>query len=111
LDEIEGIAVEAAISSIHRIEKPLGSSHMTKKKQKAKQIVPIDAYRKSRANGVVRLTTQNHLGQLCANFVWKDWSALVAPLKTEMSEIDRAILALTKLSMGRQPFLNQSRRT
>ena len=82
---------------------------MAKKKQKAKQIVPIDAYRHSRTNGVVRLTTQNHLGQWYADFVWKDWSGLVAQLKIEISEIDRAMLALAKLSVGRsQPFLNQA---
>jgi hypothetical protein len=79
------------------------------KRQKTKQIVSIEAYRQSHTNGVVRLTTQNHRGQWYADFVWKDWSGLVAQLKTEISEIDRAILALTKRTTGRsQPFLSQA---
>jgi hypothetical protein len=83
---------------------------MAKVQKKAKeQVVSIEAYRQSRTNGVLRLTTQNHGGQWHADFVWEDWGPLVAQLKTELLEIDRAILALTKLTIGRtRPFLNQA---
>jgi hypothetical protein len=91
------------------IEKHWGDSGMAKRQKKIKQVVSIEAYRQSRTRGVGTLTSQTHLGQWYADFVWKDWSTLLAQLKTEISEIDRAILALTKLAMGRsQPFLNQA---
>jgi hypothetical protein len=86
-----------------------GSSRMAKMQKKAKQIVSIDVYRRSRADGIGRLTSQIRLGQPYADFVWKDWSTLLAQLKTEVSQIDRAILALTKVTVGRgQPSLNQA---
>lgn len=74
-----------------------------------KRVVSIEAYRQSRTQGVGPLTSQIRINQWYADFVWKDWSTLLAQLKTEISEIDRAILALTKLAVGRsQPFLNQA---
>ena len=83
---------------------------MAKVQKKAKErVVSIEAYRRSHVERVGALTGQIHLGQWYADFVWKDWSTLLAQLKTEISEIDQAILALTKLEMGRsQPFWNQA---
>lgn len=82
---------------------------MAKRQKKIKQVVSIEAYRQSRTQGVGTLTSQIRLGQWCADFVWKDWSTLLAQLRTEMSEIDRAIQALTKLAMERsEPFLDQT---
>jgi len=78
------------------------------KKTKAR-VVSIDAYRRTRTKGAGRLTTQILVGRWCEDFVWKDWNTLLAQLKTELSQIDRAILALKKLAIGRsQPFLNQT---
>ena len=82
---------------------------MGKVQKKTKQVVSIEAYRQARTEDADRLTSQLLVGQWYADFVWKDWSTLLAQLKTEISEIDRAILALTKLAMGRsQLFLNQA---
>lgn len=82
---------------------------MAKRQKKTKQVVSIEAYRQSRPEGVGTLPRQIRLGQWCADFVWKDWSTLLAQLKTEMSEIDRAIQALTKLAMERsEPFVEQA---
>lgn len=83
---------------------------MAKRQKRAQErVVSIEAYRQSRPKRVGRLTSQVRLGQWYADFIWKDWSTLLAQLKTEISQIDRAILALTKLSTGRsQPFLNQA---
>jgi len=83
---------------------------MAKRQKKAqKQVVSIEAYRQARTESVGRLTSQILVGQWYADFTWKDWSTLLAQLKTEISQVDRAILALTKLAIGRgQPFLNQT---
>ena len=82
---------------------------MAKRQKKAEQVLSIEAYRQSRTEGVGRLTSQILLGQWYADFIWKDWSTLLVQLKTEISQVDRAILALTKLTMLRnQPFLNQA---
>ncbi len=83
---------------------------MAKKQKKAKErVVSIDAYRQSRTKGVGRLTSQILVGRWYADFSWKDWSTLLAQLKTEISQIDRAILALTRLAKGRgQLILNQT---
>ena len=78
-------------------------------RRRKERVVSIDAYRQSRTKGVGRLTSQILAGRLYAEFTWKDWSTLLAQLKTEISQIDRAILALTKLAMGRgQPILSQT---
>ncbi len=82
---------------------------MGKVQKKTKRVVSIEAYRQARTGNARRPTSQILVGQWYADFVWKDWSTLLAQLKTELSEIDRAILALTKLAMERsQPFLNEA---
>lgn len=83
---------------------------MAKRQNKAKErVVSIDAYRQPGAKGVHGLTSQILVGRLYADFAWKDWTSLLEQLKTEMSQIDRAILALTKLAIGRgQAFLSQT---
>jgi hypothetical protein len=82
---------------------------MAKRHNKAKQVVSIEAYRLARAKGVDRLARQILVGRRYDDFIWGEWSAILAQLKTEVSHIDRAILVLTKLAMGRgQPFLNQT---
>ena len=83
---------------------------MAKVQKKAKErVVSIEAYRQSRAKSVGMLTGQTLAGRWYADFTWKDWSTLLAQLKTELSHFDRAILALTKLAMERsQPFTNQA---
>jgi|GEM_PF-6879585 len=79
---------------------------MDKVQKKTKRVVSIEAYRQSHTEG---LTSQILASQWYADFAWKDWSTLLAQLKTEISEIDRAMLALTELALGRsQPFLNQA---
>jgi hypothetical protein len=82
---------------------------MAKKRKKTQeQVVSIEAYRQARTEGVV-LTHQILAGRWHPGFTWKDWSALLAQLKTERSQVDRAIVALTKLAIGRdQRFLNQT---
>jgi len=81
---------------------------MTKKHKKAQeQVVSIEAYRQARSKGVA-LTSQVLAGRWYAGFGRKDWSTLLTELKTERSQVDRAILALTKLAIGRdERFLNQ----
>jgi len=82
---------------------------MTKRQKKAKQVISIEAYRQSCANGIGRVTSEVRPNQSCAYFAWKDWNTLLAELKTEISQFDRAILALTKLAIARgQLILNQS---
>ena len=82
---------------------------MTKTQKKAKQVISIEAYPQSCANGSGRVTSQVRLNQWCAHFTWKDWRTLLAQLKTELSQFDQAILALTELARGRgQLILNQT---
>ena len=83
---------------------------MAKMQKKAqKRVVSIAAYRQPRREGVGTLTNEVLIGRWCADFTWKDWSPLLAQLKNELLQLDRAILALTKLSMGRgQLFLSQT---
>jgi hypothetical protein len=98
-----------AISSIHRVETLRESSDMTKRQKKAKQVVSIEWYRQPCANGIGRITSPVRLSQWYAHFTWKDWTTLLAQLKTEISRFDRAILALTKLAIVRgQPLMNQT---
>ena len=81
---------------------------MAKVQKKTRQVVSIDRYRQARTEGVGSVMSQIPVGWY-AGFTRKDWSTLLAQLKTEISQIDRAILTLTKLAMGRgQPFLNQT---
>jgi hypothetical protein len=99
----------AAISSIHLIEGRWENFGMAKKQKKAqKRVVSIEAYQQSRSKNAGRLTSQILLGQWYAGFIWKDWSTLLAQLKTEISQIDGAILALTKLAVLRRPFVNDA---
>jgi len=81
---------------------------MAKKHKKAQeQVVSIEEYRQAR-NGIV-LPSQILAGRWYAGFSWKDWTRLLTQLKTEKSQVDRAILALTKLAIGRdQRFSNQT---
>jgi len=83
---------------------------MAKRQKKGqKQVVSIETYQQTRTGGVGRRTSQILVGGSYADFTWKDWSTLLAQLRTEISQIDRAILALTKLAMGRgQPLLDQT---
>jgi hypothetical protein len=110
LAEIEGVAPEAAIASIHLIERRWETLSMAKRQTKApKQVVSIEAYRQARTKGVGGLTSQILAGRWYGDFIRKDWSTLLVQLKTEKSQIDRAILALTKLAKGRgQLILNQT---
>ena len=64
------MALEAAISSIHLIEKALWEdSGMAKVQKKAKErVVSIDAYRQSRTKDVGRLTSQILVGRWYADF-------------------------------------------
>jgi hypothetical protein len=79
------------------------------KGQKSKQVIPIDAYRQPRTEVAGRLTSQIRSGEWYGNFAWKDWGKLLAQLKNEMFEIDRAILALTKLAIERrEPLLDET---
>jgi len=82
---------------------------MAKKHKKAQeQVVSIEEYRQARTNGIV-LPSQILAGRWYAGFSWKDWTRLLTQLKTEKSQVDRAILALTKLAIGRdQRFSNQT---
>jgi hypothetical protein len=105
------MALEGAIPSSILLKKhSWRDSGMAKVQKKAQErVVSIDAYRQARTKGVGRLTSQILIGRWYAGFSWKDWSTLLAQLKTEISQIDRAILALTKLEMGRnQPFFSQN---
>ncbi len=83
---------------------------MAKRQKKAQErVVSIEAYRHARTEGVGRLRSKILVGRWYEDFSWKDWSTLLAQLKTEMSQIDQAIVALTKLALERsQPFLNQT---
>ena len=58
-----------------------------------KQVVSIDTGRQS-------LTSELLADRLYTDFE-EDWSTTLERLKTEISQIDRAILALTQLALGR----------
>jgi hypothetical protein len=77
------------------------------KKRTLEHVVSIDAYGQPRSKSFANLTNQFAVGQWCADFTRKDWRTLLAQLKAEMLQFDRAILALTKLAIGRGS-LNQT---
>lgn len=83
---------------------------MAKVQKKAQErVVSIEAYRQALTKDVGRLTSQILVDRRYAGFIRTDWSTLLVQLKTEISYLDRAILALTKLAMSRgQSILNQT---
>jgi hypothetical protein len=76
-------------------------------KKTRKKVVSIEAYRPPAAADIPMDPAL--IGRWWADFSWKDWSTLLAQLQAEVSQIDRAILALTKVAVGRgQLLLNQT---
>ena len=74
---------------------------MAKAQSKARKVVvSIETGRQSRTGDVERFISELLADRLYADFE-EDWSSTLAQLKVEISQIDRAILALTRLVMGR----------